>query len=631
VARLSANLPIADAELEAFVDGLVSQAMVRDHIPGVAVAVVQDGRVVLRKGYGVSSLSPAKPVDADTTLFRLGAVSELFTWIGVMKEVERGHMRLDGQVNQYLPQPLQAPDQGYQRQVLLKDLMTHTSGFENRALGRLFERTPARVRPLSKYLRQEKPRRVMGAGQRPEYTAYDAALAGAALAQVAGRPYEDLIEQEILKPLGMNHTSFREPYPADADLPAPMPKVLADDLSQGFKWAGDDFETGPFEYMSQIGPAQSGSASAGDMARFMTLMLAGGTLDGQAIYNSQTAGAFRTVAARSGPGVDGWTYGGLAYRMPGGFTGYGAQGETPTFNADLVVIPDLRLGVFVAANARGGAVLTDELPGLIVQRFYAAPQPAAPPPAQDLAPLRAAYAGTYLNERRRYGGLEQFIALIRSEAVVEVTPGGRLLVHASDGAGAWVPTDGSGQFREAGGWRAAAFEMKDGIAQRWLPPSGAQSFVRVGPLWQTRTLAIVAALALIAAAATLIGLLTRDRREFRQTPVQGRASAIQTSTAILWLVATGAFLTWGARAAADIGNLYFDWPGPWVVIASSCALVAALCSLGQTLLLPAIWRGGRRVDSWTAWRKLRFSLTTLIFLAFSLLLMLWGALEPWSA
>ena len=140
-----------------------------------------------------------------------------------------------------------------------------------------------------------------------------------------------------------------------------------------------------------------------------------------------------------------------------------------------------------------------------------------------------------------------------------------------------------------------------------------------------------AALALIAAAATLIGLLTRDRREFRQTPVQGRASAIQTSTAILWLTATGAFLTWGAHAASDIGNLYFDWPGPWVVIASSCALVAALCSLGQVLLLPAIWRGGRRVDSWTAWRKLRFSLTTLIFLGFSLLLMLWGALEPWSA
>jgi hypothetical protein len=173
--------------------------------------------------------------------------------------------------------------------------------------------------------------------------------------------------------------------------------------------------------------------------------------------------------------------------------------------------------------------------------------------------------------------------------------------------------------------------MKDGVAQRWLPPSGAQSFVRVGPLWRTKTLGLIAAATLVAALATLIGLLTRDRLQFRQTPVQGRASAIQTSTAILWLVATGAFGVWGMRAASDIGNLYFDWPGPWVVIASSCALVAALCSLGQTLLLPSIWRGGRRVDSWTAWRKLRFSLTTLIFLAFSVLLMLWGALEPWSA
>ena len=76
---------------------------------------------------------------------------------------------------------------------------------------------------------------------------------------------------------------------------------------------------------------------------------------------------------------------------------------------------------------------------------------------------------------------------------------------------------------------------------------------------------------------------------------------------------------------------FSEWPGPWVVIASSSAVVASLCSLGQTLLLPAVWRGGRRVESWTSWRKLRFTVTALVFLAFGVLLMLWGALEPWSA
>jgi hypothetical protein len=47
-------------------------------------------------------------------------------------------------------------------------------------------------------------------------------------------------------------------------------------------------------------------------------------------------------------------------------------------------------------------------------------------------------------------------------------------------------------------------------------------------------------------------------------------------------------------------------------------------------MLPVVWRGGRRVESWTSWRKLRFSLTALIFLGFAVILLVWGALQPWS-
>jgi hypothetical protein len=67
-----------------------------------------------------------------------------------------------------------------------------------------------------------------------------------------------------------------------------------------------------------------------------------------------------------------------------------------------------------------------------------------------------------------------------------------------------------------------------------------------------------------------------------------------------------------------------------VILASSCALTAALLTLLTILMAPSVWRGGRRVDSWTPWRKLRFTLTTVIFAAFSLMLGLWGGLAPWS-
>jgi CubicO group peptidase (beta-lactamase class C family) len=628
--RLEAGTPIPPAELEALVDGAVQQAMAAGHVPGVTVSVVQNGQVILKKGYGLSSLSPARPVDPDRTLFRVGSISKLFTWTLVMKEVEHGRMRLDGPVNLYLPEPLQVRDQGYLRQVLLRDLMTHSAGFETKTLGRLIELKPNRVRALNTYLRQERPRRIRAPGVLPEYSNYGAGLAGAAVAQVTGQPYMDLVEADILRPLKLGHTTFREPYPADPALPAPMPAPLAADAAQGFAWRGAGYDLQPYEYMSQLAPAGSASSTAGDMARLMQLILANGTLDGTMIYGPQTAAAFRTVILRSGPGVQGWASGFMERPLPGGFDSFGHEGQTLNFRSNLVTVPALNLGIFVSANSDGGAALAETLPAQIVERFYA--PPAEPPqPSPDLYAMRSAYAGDYLSEDRRYGGLEQFVALLSDRVRIDVSPDGLLRVTGKVDD-VLVPAGQAGQFREIGGaGRGAGFQFKDDKAIRWFDPNGGRTYERVGLLWRRRWLLAATMAALACAGATLIGIFTRDRREFRQTDVQGRASAIQTATAILWIVAAACFSWWALRALNDPAVGFAEWPGPWVVIASSSALVATLCSLGQTLMLPVVWRGGRRVESWTAWRKLRFTGTALIFLAFGVLLMLWGALEPWSA
>jgi hypothetical protein len=65
-------------------------------------------------------------------------------------------------------------------------------------------------------------------------------------------------------------------------------------------------------------------------------------------------------------------------------------------------------------------------------------------------------------------------------------------------------------------------------------------------------------------------------------------------------------------------------------MASASALVASLLSVGSLIFLAVIWRGGRRVDSWTAGRKLSFTVTSLLYFAFAVVLFQWGALEPWS-
>lgn len=631
-ARLQPGQAIAPAELEAFVDGMVRQAMQRQHIAGVTVAVVQNGQVLLKKGYGFASLAPQRPVDPDRTLFRIGSISKTFTWIGVMKEVEAGRMRLDQPVNLYLPERVQVRDQGFARPVRVVDLMAHTAGFEDRAFGQLFERDYDYVRPLELYLRRERPRRVRPPGQVASYSNYEAALAGEAVSWVSGKPFERLMEEEIFLPLGMRHSTFRERRPAKAALPAPMPPELAADVADGFRWKAGSFERRPYEYISQAGPAGAASSTASDMARYMLTLLGGGQLGGVTLYGPRTAQAFRTPILPSPPGINGWAHGFIVEALPGGRTGYGHAGATLSFTSNMVTAPELDLGIFVATNTASGAILAMELPQAVVREFYAAARPFPRAGSPELIQEAQRFAGPYLSTRRAYGGLEGFIGQLTGAVQVRVTPEGRLVTTGGGPPKVWVP-DGpvaDGRFIAVDGEERLAFRMVDGQAVSYVYGPRVAQFERTSFWRSPGALGLLAGLTAGAAVVGLGGAMVRGRRELRENQVQNRASLVQNLQAGLWLISMATFGVWGAKALADPARLVFRWPGPLLVTASACALVAAALTATTLAALPAVWRGGRRVDSWPILRRAAFTLTVAIYLAFSILLARSGALAPWS-
>ena len=99
--------PDASADLshfQAYLDGVMA-AQFRDYaLAGMTFALVRDGRLVLSRGFGVSSLETGKPVDPAMTLFRPGSVSKLFTWTAVMQLVEQGRLDLNAPVSTYVDQ-----------------------------------------------------------------------------------------------------------------------------------------------------------------------------------------------------------------------------------------------------------------------------------------------------------------------------------------------------------------------------------------------------------------------------------------------------------------------------------------------------------------------------------------------
>ncbi|MBL8770796.1 MAG: beta-lactamase family protein [Phenylobacterium sp.] len=628
-ARLAAGQALDPAELEAFVDGWMTDAMAREHVAGASVAVVQNGQVILKKGYGFADLSPRRPVDPDRSLFRIGSISKTFTWILVMQGVEAGRLRLDRPVNLYLPERVRLT--GKAGRVTVANLLDHTGGFEDRALGQLFENDPRRVRPLDLYLRQERPDRVRAAGRVSSYSNYGAALAGAAATFGSGKTFERLAEDEIFVPLGMRHTTFREPREARRGLPAPMPETLSAQAAQGYGWRAAGFMPDDYEYIGQIAPAGSASSTAGDMSRYMLMLLGNGAWNGVTIYGPQAARAFRTPLRATPEGINGWAHGFMTMDLPGGRRGYGHLGATLAFMSNMTLVPDLGLGVFVTTNTETGRDVAGPLPAAIVRHFYAPPAPFPRAGTRDLAEAGDIFAGHYLTTRRAYGGLEGFVGLLVGGAEVSVTRGGRLLVTRDGQTKAYTPEGpaSQGRFIAADDDERLAFHIEDGRATSFRGWSNTETLVRSGVTERPATLGAVAALTGLAAIATLVGLILRNRRELRQNQIQARAALVQNIQAGLWIAAFVLFGAFGA-GAADIQRVMYGWPGPLVITASASALVAAALTLVTIAALPAIWQGGRRVDSWTATRKLFFTATVVVYTAFSVLLALNGALEPWS-
>lgn len=622
-ALLSPGERIPPDELEAFVDGLVSAAVVANRIAGVTVAAVQNGEVVLAKGYGFADLEAGRRVEPDTTLFRIGSITKTFTWIEIMRLVEMGRLSLDDPINQHLPEELQIPEQGFDEPIRVRDLMTHQPGFEDRALGVLFVRDPGKIKPLNEALRETRPNRVRPPGELSSYSNYGTALAGAIVEHHAGRPWQDVIEDHILGPLRMTRTTGREPYPARAELPAPMPESLAADLSRGYRIVGADPRPQPFEHVTQFAPAGAMSSTASDMARYMLMLLGDGTLGDVHIFGPEAARAFRTPMTSWPREIGGWSAGFAEIPMPGGFRSYGHDGATLVFYSSMSLLPELDLGVFVSTNTAGGAALTQVLTPLLVQHFYGAPLPAPLEGRPELRAELAGYAGQYGLTRRRHSGLEGF--LMRLQALpVGVSAEGYLTAVLPIGPGRFVPTETPGLFQNADSRGHILFERRDG---RLTLSNIGFTAERLTLLKSPSTLILVVGLAALAAFGTLLGLFRRFGRQLPSTAAEAHAGRLQAATALLWLGSFGSLVFFAITVAGDVSTVIYRWPTPSILAFSTLALLASIATAVLLGLLPAVWGGE---GGWTRWRKTRLTAAALAFAACGAMLLTWGALQPWN-
>lgn len=186
------------------IDDYVKTQMRERHIPGAALAIIKDGRLIKAEGYGLANVELNVPATKET-VFEIGSITKQITAAAIMLLVEEGRVNLDEKIGKYLPNTPESWNN-----VTVRHLLTHTSGIKSYTGLTGFE--------LTKRLKRDDFIKILSAhpleftpGERWIYSNSGYNLLGFIIETVSGKSYWDFTRERIFKPLGMNSTADRDP------------------------------------------------------------------------------------------------------------------------------------------------------------------------------------------------------------------------------------------------------------------------------------------------------------------------------------------------------------------------------------------------------------------------------------
>lgn len=357
----------------------------RWNVPGLALGLWQDGHVETY-GFGVASVATRQPVTPET-LFQVGSISKVFTATLVMRLVEDGALALDTPVIAYLPD-LPLADAEARNSVTLRHLLTHTAGFEGDRFTDYGRGDDALAKAIAEFgtLRQWSAPEALYA-----YCNTGFYLAGRVIEAVTKQPYEQVLKDRLLDPLGLTTTVLF----ADDAITYPVA------VGHTREHPGAPYTIcRPYGLPRCVNAAGGIISTVGDLLRFAALHIGDGTLDGTTIIDAASARAMREIEIEaSGIGIArglGW-----AIEEVNGVRIVRHGGATNGFQASLVVIPARRFALAMLTNCGHGAAAMQEIERWALEHYRGLT-------VTDPAPVEApdgaldAVAGVYERHDKRF-------------------------------------------------------------------------------------------------------------------------------------------------------------------------------------------------------------------------------------
>ncbi len=344
---LSAQKAGAPAKLQDL-DALAAEAMSDWKVPGVAIAIVQDGKVIYAKGYGYRDIDKKLPVTTET-LFAIGSISKSFTALNFAILNDQGKADWDQPVRRYLPE-FEMYDPVASEQATPRDLFSHRTGLPRHDLV-WYSSDFSRANLVSR-LRFLKPNK--GFREAYQYNNLTIMTMGYLEGKLTGLGWEGSVRQNIFTPLGMTHSNF-----------SVVETENNEDHATPYEWRKETVTKVPFHNIDAIGPAGSINSNADDMARYLAFQLGDGKLNGKQIVseaNLRLMHSPQTAVPDQPPQVSYPELGHFAYGLAWVVTAYRGHnlvwhnGGIDGFYALLSMLPDDHVGVVVLTNLPHGNV-----------------------------------------------------------------------------------------------------------------------------------------------------------------------------------------------------------------------------------------------------------------------------------
>lgn len=354
------------------IDSVLFAKLKAEHVPGISVVIVQNGKTIYKQGYGVANTETNEKVDADSTIFRIDSISKALTFITLTKLIDKGLVDYDDAVSKYIDgikNPYKLKDT-----VKIKHLLAHTGGFDQIGIGRQIydfelslDERKAKRKPITEFLQANNMRRIRPAGQHFTYDTYGATIAGVIIEKVTGLPYAKAMQKELFEPLGMNLSSVE------------VKKENINKLAKGHGYIDGNYKTMPYEiYVTQ--PASSIDATSTDIGKLLEALTGNGSNENAILFSPEIMKKVLAPGFRPHSEFIGASHGLFEIRRQGNIPDaynvrtIGHGGSMLGFIGTMEIIPELNLGFFVIANRNreggGGSVsLGKPLKNVLLNHF----------------------------------------------------------------------------------------------------------------------------------------------------------------------------------------------------------------------------------------------------------------------